>query len=271
MTIWIEGTTEECEMKVRPYTNFTAFTHFTRFLVQGVVACSLKGKTEVVYVRFEKPSLIKDLSNNALSTQLLQANTIRYVYVSDSQAAAISGAGTSFTATSLLTFGLVLGASLLQSAAVGSFWVFVNMLQMLSYAPAINCDFPYNLEVFLTEYLSVSKVSIPFNLLPTWIPNPLSFLSGFLTTPFNARFLLCGYESFSFIYNFADQLLTWLLVLLFYILLRILTYLIPEKTCAIFHKWRKEYEFNAVIRILIECYLNLVFCSMLNISSVSSL
>ena len=34
------------------------------------------------------------------------------------------------------------------------------------------------------------------------------------------------------------------------------------------HKWRKEYEYNAVIRVLIECYLNLVFCALLNLWSV---
>ena len=228
MTIWIEGAKDECAITVKPYTNFTAFSHFTKFMVQGTVPCSLKGKAETVFVRFERSELIKDLGNNALSNKLLQAAMLRYIYVSDSQAAAISGAGSSFTASSLATFGLVIGVSLLQSAAVGSFWVFVNMLQILSYVPAINCDFPYNLEVFLTDYLSVSKVSFPFAILPSWVPNPLSYVSRFVTTPFNSRFLLCGYESFNFIYNFADQLLTWLLVLLFYIVLRVLTWLIPE-------------------------------------------
>ena len=228
MSVWIEGTTKNCTMTAEQYTRFTPYTHLTTFTVKGVVPCSLKGKTETIYVRFNNRELIKDAGGNALSTQVLHAYALRYVYVSDAEKAALDGAGSAFTSSSLVSFGLVIGLCLLQSVAVGSFWIFVNMLQVLSYVPAISCEFPNNLEVFLTEYLTVGKVSIPFDILPSWIPNPLSYLSGFITTPFNERFELCGYQTFSFIYNFADQLITWLLVLLFYILLRILTYMIPE-------------------------------------------
>ncbi len=228
MTVWIEGAKGACDFKASPYTGFAAGVHLTEFFVQGTVSCSLKGKSEIIYVRFNKLGVITDLQGNKLSTQLLHGEALRYVYVSDSEAAVVAGTGSAFTASSLVTLGLVVGVNMLQSAAVGSFWVFVNMLQMLSYVPAINCDFPYNLETFLTKYLTVSKISIPYDIFPDWVPNPMSYLSSFVTLPFSARFEVCGYETFSFIYNFSDQLTTWLLIFAFYVLLRILTHIIPE-------------------------------------------
>ena len=93
----------------------------------------------------------------------------------------------------------------------------------------INCYIPQNLEQFLTTYLIMQNLVIPFNIFPSFIPNPLSIFSGFLSASFVANFKLRGIQSLSFLYNFADQLFTWLVLGIIYIVLKILTKCIPEK------------------------------------------
>eukprot|EP01022_Parablepharisma_sp_SALTPOND_P012507 TRINITY_DN1609_c0_g2_i1.p1 TRINITY_DN1609_c0_g2~~TRINITY_DN1609_c0_g2_i1.p1 ORF type:complete len:1244 (+),score=61.49 TRINITY_DN1609_c0_g2_i1:84-3815(+) len=265
MEVRLEGTRGPCDLKWNLTDHFAARATFSTLTINTTVSCSLKGKTEIFYVTFAEPIFVTDLEGNLLKTPLIHARSKRFLYISPAQKATTEATGSAFSMSSLLTFGIVIGINLLQSAAIGSFWAFINMLQILSYIPIIDCELPYNLEVFLSEYLTVSKVAFPFQVFAGYIPNPLEYISGYLINPFNERFSICGYESLSFIYNFFDQLLTWVLLFFFYMLLRFLTWLIPETKCKFIHRWKKEYEFNAVIRILIECYLNLVFCSFLNI------
>ncbi len=226
MSVWIDGAS--CKISsVEMQTNFSAYTHMNSFKLSVSVPCTLKGKSETFNVQFNDLALIRDNGDNKLSTPLITARAPKYTYASAAEKAAVSTSGSAFQAVTLATFALVIVLSMLQSAAVGSFWIFVNMLQLLSYIPAIDCVFPYNLNAFLTQYMSVSSVSIPYSILPDWVPNLLSYLSDFVTEPFNSQFEGCGYESLSFIYNFADQLTTWLLVLMFYLLLRFLTWIVP--------------------------------------------
>eukprot|EP01022_Parablepharisma_sp_SALTPOND_P001165 TRINITY_DN105725_c2_g1_i1.p1 TRINITY_DN105725_c2_g1~~TRINITY_DN105725_c2_g1_i1.p1 ORF type:complete len:1460 (-),score=75.94 TRINITY_DN105725_c2_g1_i1:591-4970(-) len=265
LKVRLEGTKDECNLEWYPAVNFTSGTKLDTLSINVTVDCHLRGKVEIYYLQFTDPNYIKDLGNNTLATPILSARAMRFIYVPETQQAAIEGAGDTFSASGFVTFGVVIGVNMLQSCALGAFWAFVNMLQIVSYIPIINCQLPYNLEVFLTQYLTVSKVVFPFKALPKWIPNPLHYVTAFLTDSLSERFSLCGYESLSFIFNFADQLATWLLLLGFYFLLQLLTCMISEKRCGFLHRWKREYEFNAVIRILIECYLNLVFCSFLNL------
>ncbi len=102
------------------------------------------------------------------------------------------------------------------------------MVQLLSYIPLINGVIPYNLEIFLRDYLSVGSIVIPLRLLPLGDFNPLSWVASFATNPFNDRFQLFGYESVSFIWNFVEQLTTWFVVLLIYLVLRVLCRVLPE-------------------------------------------
>jgi len=175
----------------------------------------------------------------------------------------VDGAGSSFSASSMVTLGVVVGASLLQSTVVGSFWSFVNMVQIISYIPLLKLEIPYNFQIFLTEYLSVAKVAIPFNLLP--IPNPLDFLKAFITDSLGENFSICGYETFSFIYNFGQELTTWICIFGFYLVLCFFDRILPDNSFILIRRWKKDYEYNAVIRILIETNMNLVFCAFLNI------
>ncbi len=163
-----------------------------------------------------------------------------------------------------------------------SFWAFVNMLQILSYLPVIDCFVPSNLEIFLTKYLAISKTVFQFQIVPSSFPNPLSWMGFFLTSPLNIRLELMGYNSVNFLYNFADELFTWVLLGLTYVALWLLNSFLPAGGLYRFRtdephtslhsyvrRWKREYEFNTICRVLIECFLNMTFCSILNIWNVS--
>ncbi len=229
MTVTLEGAKEGCTISWGFTTNFTKGESFKTLDIQVTVPCSLSGGAEIYYVTFKKPKVIQDTSNNALATETLHAYAKRFVYVDDSQQAAVSGTGSTFTASGFATLGLVVGINLFQSMTVGSFWTFMDMLQIISYLPLLALNFPYNLEVFLTEYLTVSEITIPFKMLPSWVPNPITYVKSFAGNMVGGRFLDCGYESFSFIYNMSENLFTWVFLLIFYVLLRILTRYIPKK------------------------------------------
>ena len=103
---------------------------------------------------------------------------------------AIGVAGIGLSSILYATFGLIVGLNPFKSNP--SFWILSDMMQMLSYLPLINCRIPENLEVFLTEYFGISKLSIPFDLLPDWVPNPTNFLKNFRTDAYNNYFSNSG-------------------------------------------------------------------------------
>lgn len=201
---------------------------YTSLTINTKIYCTITSVQVFFVVKFLDVHSMKDDSNNTLATPILQARAFPFTYISDAEAAALSGSGGTFSASSFITFAFCLGISLFQGAAIGSFWAFVNMLQIIAYLPVINCYIPYNLEYFLTNFLQVSQVTFPWSMIPNWIPNPLALFVNFLTPPLNLRFQLCGYQTLSFIYNFASQLLTWITLLLIYILLRIIVYFFPK-------------------------------------------
>ena len=88
---------------------------------------------------------------------------------------------------------------------------------------------PDNLQTFLTTYLTIGSISIPYNILPDFIPNPKDMIRDFLTKPLSDRFRSAGFESLSFIYNFGDQISTWIILLLIYLTLIILTKCISKE------------------------------------------
>lgn len=197
-------------------------------IITTKIMCTFSLGQAFIVMKFLDPHLITDSSGNVLSSTILQDRAQPNTYISGSEQAAVASSGGSFSASSFITFVLLLGLSLLQGTAIGSFWAFINMLQILSYLPIINCNLPYNLEVFLTQYLQVAQVTFPFQMIPNYIPNPLAFFAPFLTPPFNVRFSLCGYVTLSFLYNFASDLLTWLCLLGVYCILYIVTRLFPK-------------------------------------------
>jgi len=265
MKITIEGLKEECELNSQILNTFSANASITTIYLHVNATCTLKGVIETYIINFLQLSLIKDHAGNALDTPILKAKTMRSIYISEAEKAAIEGSGSAFSVSSMTTFGVVIGISMLQSTVLNGFWAFVNMVQILSYIPILNLEIPYNLEIFLTEYLSVARVAIPFKMLPKIIPNPFDFLSSFITDSLGENFRICGYETFSFIYNFGEELTTWAFLFAFYLVLAFLDAVLPEKSCKFIRRWKKDYEYNGIIRILIETNMNLVFCAFLNV------
>jgi len=220
-----------CEIEWKFNKPFKAFYEITKELVINLhPKCSLQKFLQIIKVVFREPSLVVDMSGNPLSTPIMQIKTQNYKYISDSEKQASTVIGSAFDSSSLVTFFLMISISLLQSAAIGSFWDFVNMLQILAYLPIIDCYIPINLELFLTEYLSIKKVVFPFYLFPDFILNPMRYIKAFLTKPLSERFIIVGYDSISFIFNFIEELTTWILLAIFYAILCLLCYLIPEST-----------------------------------------
>eukprot|EP00826_Nyctotherus_ovalis_P031271 TRINITY_DN2496_c0_g1_i8.p1 TRINITY_DN2496_c0_g1~~TRINITY_DN2496_c0_g1_i8.p1 ORF type:complete len:185 (-),score=20.55 TRINITY_DN2496_c0_g1_i8:636-1190(-) len=162
------------------------------------------------HVTFMNQSLIHDGRKNGLKTRTLSKGALRQVHFGD----ALGTAGTGFAFASWLIFIIEMCLNPFKSSQ--SFWIFINMMQMISYLPVLNCTLSENLRAFLTQYFGTSKASIPFDSLPNWVPNPLTLLELFKIDPINKNFEETGYTSISFVYNFSSQILTWITVLLLY-------------------------------------------------------
>ncbi len=228
MSLSLVGTKEACVPTWKFSETFPAGSEIVDLTLPVTLDCSLSAGEATFVLRFGNVGYIQDKAGNNLATQELTTATKKYSYMSTTEAAALSSAGSAFSAVSFVSLALAVGMCMFQSTAVGSFWSFVNMLQILSYLPIIDCDLPYNFEILLTQYLTVSQVTIPFNMLPDWVPNPLTYIGDFATDVLNDRYSLCGYSAASFIYNFGSQLFTWILIFFFYLLLRVLTCVFPR-------------------------------------------
>ena len=203
--------------------NFKANTIHEALHIKAYPECSLNKDTFIV--QFKNRSKIQDLAGNSLATEFLAVKTRRYKRGITNSIAHIIGATIKYATMSTFIFMLFL--SLFQGYVIDSLWHFINMLQILSYIPLLNCDLPNNFRIILTDYLSGDLFVLPFDMIPEFPYNPLDYLSVFITEPLNERFGDLNYESISFIFNFADELLTWLTLLLIYIGLRVLQCIAP--------------------------------------------
>jgi len=228
MNVTLVGIPDTCDFNWTLNKTFDANAKLTELEIAANPKCSLQNNAQMFQVTFTKTDLITDGSANELTTPSLQVYSKRFQYVSVDEAAMIASTGTAFDSSSSLTFITLLGFSMFQSVAMGSFWSFINMLQVLSFLPILNVDLPSFFETVLNDYLTVKRVSIPLKSLPSFIYNPLTLFTGFLTKPFNSKFIMSGYDSLSFLFNFADELFTWFCVLCLYLFLRILTAILPE-------------------------------------------
>jgi len=279
MNVILIGAPNNCEFNWTLNCTFEAYEIITEMNIVAYAKCSLQNNAQIFQVAFTKPLLVTDTSNNTLTTPTMQVYSKRFVYIPDSEKAAMESTGSAFDSSSSVTFILLLGFSMFQSVAMGSFWAFINMLQMISFLPLINVELPSFFETVINDYLTIKRVSIPLKALPDFIFNPLELLASFITKPFNTKFIMSGYDSLSFLFNFADELFTWVCIFFFYLFLRFLTAIIPRgkyfliniqknKRFKFIIKMRKDYEYNAVLRILFESYLNMNFCAILNLWSV---
>ena len=145
--------------------DYTKSDTVSYLLIKPTINVNLKGLVETFYVRFKDRNLIVDAFGFPLQTELIKAPALRNVIVAESveTAAAIFNIGAYIT----LIFAVLLSV---QSNPV--FWVFVGMIQIISYIPYLDCEAPENLVYFLNQFFALSKASIPFDSLPSWFPNP---------------------------------------------------------------------------------------------------
>lgn len=223
MEVWLK---KKCELDWTLVSTFTAYTIFETLQLKVAPKCSFDRSGNTYVVHFKDTHLIQDKGSNALSTSTLEAKALKYQYAESEEA--VRTIGTVMKYTTVGTFGLMLFLSVFQGCAVGSFWHFVNMLQVLSYLPVLDCVLPDNYRMIVTNYLSEELVTIPFDLIPEFPYNPLNYLAVFLTEPFNENFKEMDFESVSFVFNFSDELLTWLSLGLVYFALHVFALLAPQ-------------------------------------------
>eukprot|EP00826_Nyctotherus_ovalis_P051747 TRINITY_DN6483_c0_g1_i1.p2 TRINITY_DN6483_c0_g1~~TRINITY_DN6483_c0_g1_i1.p2 ORF type:complete len:394 (-),score=112.85 TRINITY_DN6483_c0_g1_i1:889-2070(-) len=228
MHVRIEGTLGECRVTWDLAEDFQAGYRLDRLSIKSYPQCSLQGPAQTYVVTFHNVSLLTSSNGKTLPRNELKAAALRSIYFSETEQAVLSFVGESFSSSSWVTLVLMLGISLFQSVAIQSLWDFINMVQMVSFIPVINCDMPYNLELFLTEYLEIKDLAIPLDFLPDFKYNPLNYVEAFVTDPFSEKFSLAGYQTISFIFNFSNEITTWLLLLLLYFVLKLACAVIPE-------------------------------------------
>ena len=228
MTVQLRGAEEDCMFSWKLVDVFHENYQFDKLTVKASPRCSLQGAAQTYVVTFNDVTALTSPIGYSLKNNVLRANALRYIYISEADKRTLSAVGESFSSTGLATLGLMLGVSAFQSVAIQSLWNFINMLQMLSYISLIDCYIPQNLEIFLNEYLTIRNLAIPFSIIPEFKYNPLSYIDSFLTEPFNDKFFATGYESISFIFNLSDEILTWLLLFLLYFVLKLLCFLLPK-------------------------------------------
>jgi len=227
--IYLTGLNDNsCEISYKIIDNFPQNFVIRNLHISTKIHCTIKGNSEIFHVNFTNPEIISDLYQNQLKTNILHAKAMRKIYYSETEEQIIGSAGQIFNISSLFMLILMIALSLLQSFAIGMFWAFINMLQVLFYIPILNCSIPSNLELFLTQYMSVCKVVIPFKIFPGYNEFLGSLLNWFKTEPVNEKFEQCGYESKSFIYNFANDLVTWTILGIIYGILMGILYKYPN-------------------------------------------
>jgi len=209
---------KKCRLTFKVLTTFPKDTILTEVQIKILSQDILRGGEQCAFT-FENKEFITDLNGNSLETEVIKMKLPKSTHEENEDIKAI---GEAINAASTYTIIVILGFSLFQGHAVGSLWHFINMVQIVSYIALLDCNIPNIFRLLLTEYLTIRKVVIPFNSIPDFPFNPLSQLTRFLTEPLNEKFEELEYESISFIFNFSEELLTWIVLGLTYLVLKIL-------------------------------------------------
>jgi len=209
---------KKCEFTWKLLTTFPKNTILTELQIEILPQCTLRGG-ESCTLAFKNKEFVTDLNGNPLETEIIKMKLPRSIH---EESEGIKVVGEVINAASTYAVIAMLGLSLIQGYAIGPLWHFINMVQMLSYIPLLDCNVPNIFKLLLTEYLTITKIAIPFNLIPDFPSNPLSQFTRFLTEPLNEKFGELKYESISFIFNFSEELLTWIVLGLIYLLLKVL-------------------------------------------------
>ena len=199
-----------------------------KLAISFTVPCPLKGSNERLHLTFQNTLFIKDTLGQPLETGDINIESSRSLYMTEFEKSVLQTAGSTFSATSYGLMGAVLVMNIFQIAGSGPFWSFVEMLQVAALLPLISSELPSSLQFFVSQYANVSKAAMPFSMLPSIVPKPTTHLEMFRTDPVNEQYKDSGYETKSFVYNFAEQLTTWVLLATVYGVVQLLVNMLPE-------------------------------------------
>ena len=146
----------------------------------------------------------------------------------------------------------------IRSQTLEALWGLINFLQMIYYVILINIHFPTNFYIFVTEYLSMANMKFG-------LPNPFEYLGITPADSLNERFIKCEMEDIMFIYNFGITLFLWVSLGVFYVIICLLDVILPKKRCLWVRRFKEEYKYNTVWRMLLESFLELNITAMLNL------
>ena len=251
--------------------SFKSNTKFTELALNTTIPFTIQGNNELFTITITNNTIIQDFAGNLLLNTKFQIPAIRYLILTG----AIQIVGNLFVIVGYLGLIITMGLSSFKSST--EFWAFLSTLQILSYLPLLDCVIPSNMKSFFTDYFGVSKSSIPFDSLPGWVPNPLNFLALFKGNPYNERFNELGYKSLSVIYNFSNQIGTWLTAFLTFLVASLASKLFTGSMyfCLLINRGeiaknlRDGYKFNATLRLILMSFMHMMFCSILNVWLVS--
>jgi len=245
--------------------SFKSHTRFVELTLNTTMPFSVQGNNEVFTVIITNNSIIQDFAGNLLINTRFQIPAVRYLILTEG----VQTVGNLFVIIGYLGLIITMGLSSFKSST--EFWAFLSTLQILSYLPLIDCTIPSNMKSFFTDYFGVSKSSIPFDSLPGWI-NPLNLLAFFKGEPYNERFNELGYKSLSVIYNFSNQIGTWLTALLTFLVASLASKLFTGFMyfCLLIDRGkiakdlRDGYKFNGTLRLFLMSFMHMMFCAILN-------
>ena len=214
MKISLDGSTDDLSWKLN--TKFAANKKLIKLDIELKPGRSLKG-IEIYTVEFTDASIIVDCGGNTLYSTKLTIKAMKYIPISSTEEAILTYLGSTFNLATLLSFVGMLAFSCFQSTSLEMVWSFVNVLQILSYLPVLKYDIPWNLRLFLTEYATVKKIAIPFDMIPDF--DIVNILEPFSNPPYNEKFYDAGYETTSFVINFYEEISSFFLIAFMYFLL----------------------------------------------------
>ena len=201
--------------------SFNPRKSFTTININTMINFHIRGNSEIFTIDFCKP-LFTDLTGNEIMLQTYYVPALRLLYLNGF----FKGAGSIFKIGTYVSLFLTICLNPFKSAKY--FWFFMGLIQLVYYIPFINCIIPSNFEYFLREYFGVTKLAIPFDSFPKQI-NPMPYIEMFHDKPFNDQFESMGYRAKSFIYNYLNQILTFITMGFTYLGISLAIYIVPEK------------------------------------------
>ncbi len=240
-----------------------AKSNFTQLVADLTIECSVSS-TAKLKATFRSPGLFVDENRIGMTETAVTVCLNKASWIDPNSAQLVASAGSGFNSANVVVMCASLGQYLLQSVALGSLWALVNMAQLIYYTPVFSTQIPANLNMFIANYLTVAQIQIPSSL--NFVSLPTEWLDQLQSSLIDGNLKDFGLSSLSFLYNFYQQLFTWLALLCCYLCLVALDRLRPKGRFLFIQEWKQDYVFNGVIRVLIECFIDLSFYSILNIS-----